>query len=88
MTLDELRAAMNACEDLEYHFTGGETNFGRTGIVPGWYPCCVYKIKQGNVEIGVSTPRFLALEVTVLKKNLAIAFRRKAVRQSEQETAQ
>lgn len=78
MTQEELREAMLAYEDMEYHFTGGETNFDRTGIVPGWYPCSVYKIKpNGNVEIGVTTPTFLALEVTVLKRNIPLAFRKK-----------
>jgi hypothetical protein len=76
MTIDELRKAMETYEDLEYQFTGGETNFDRTGIVPGWYPCSLYKIlKSGNVKIGVTTPAFLALEVTVLKRNIPIAFR-------------
>lgn len=83
MTQQELHTAMETDEDMEYHFTGGETNFDRTGIVPGWYPCTVYEIKpNGNVEIGVTTPKFLALEVTVLKRNIPIAFRRKAGVQS------
>lgn len=77
MNIEELREAVANDEDLEYHFTGGETNFERTGIVPGWYPCSVYKIRSnGTVEIGVKTPRFIALEVTVLKRNIPIAFRK------------
>lgn len=78
MNIDELREAMNASEDLEYQFTGDETNFERTGIVPGWYQCSVYNIlKSGNVKIGVKTPNLTALEVTVLNRNIPIAFRRK-----------
>lgn len=77
MTENDLRKAMDADEDLEYQFTGGETNFERTGITPGWYPCSIYKFRSnGNVEIGVTTPNFLALEVTVLKRNIPIAFRK------------
>lgn len=79
MTPAELRTAMKSYEDMEYHFTGRETNFAQTNIIPGWYPCTIYDIKRnGNVEIGVTTPAFLALEVTVLKRNIPIAFRRKA----------
>lgn len=77
MTREEFRMAFLLDEKLEYHFTGSETNFEITGIEPGWYPCSLYEIKpNGNVEIGVKTPKFHALEVTVLKKNIPTAFRK------------
>lgn len=74
MNIDELRAVMNAEEEIEYHLMGNERS---TVPVPnpGWYSCFVVHIyPNGNAEI-VFTERDLG--VTVLKKNFAIAFRRK-----------
>lgn len=76
MGLEELRAAMDAEEEIEYHLTGNERSTVRVAPIPGWHSCVVEHIRRnGTVEIVLTD---FDLGVTVLKKNIAIAFRRKA----------
>jgi hypothetical protein len=74
MNVADLRNAWVSCEMLEYHLMGIE--HGATLLPgPGWYPCVIDEIcKNGNVEIVLTTQDDIG--VTVLKKNIPIAFRR------------
>ena len=73
MNLDELRNALETGEEIEYHLMGMEHNAGMLGK-PGWYRCYVSEILlSGNIEIGLIDSDW---GVTVLNKNLSIAFRR------------
>lgn len=79
MNQDELREAMKQEEEIEYHLEGVEQN-AHLLPGPGWYPCMVNWIgKSGNVEISFTSPELDGLGVTVLEKNISIAFRRKAM---------
>ena len=76
MTVDELLEAYYEDEELEYNITGGEQ--GGDFLKPGWYSCIInYVENNGDVGISFTDPGFKHVDVTVLKKNLAIAFRRK-----------
>lgn len=78
MTPEDLREAMESDEELEYHVTGRETDTHKLSPQPGWHPCFIYWFHpNGNVEIGFTTPELDEVGVTVLKTNIAIAFRRK-----------
>ena len=78
MNLDELRQAWQTDEELEYHLMGMEHGANRLPG-PGWYPCLIDEIyDNGDVEISFTSPKLSGLGATVLKKNLSIAFRRKA----------
>lgn len=85
MNQDELREAMKQEEEIEYHLEGVEQN-AHLLPGPGWYPCMVNWIgKSGNVEISFTSPELDGLGVTVLEKNISIAFRRKAAYVGERE---
>ena len=76
MTLDELREVLETGEEIEYHLMGVEHHAALLGA-PGWYRCCVDTIyPSGNVEIALTGTDLDGLYVTVLKKNISIAFRR------------
>lgn len=84
MSLDELRTALETGEELEYHAMGVEQNAGLLPG-PGWYPCRVDGIyASGNVEIAFTDPELDGLYVTVLKKNIPIAFRKHVDRNGPQ----
>lgn len=75
MTVEELRKALETDEEIEYHLMGMEQGADLLPG-PGWYPCRVEGIyPSGNVEIAL-TGDLDGIGVTVLRKNLAIAFRR------------
>lgn len=75
MTMEEIRKALQTGEEIEYHCTGVELGANLLPG-PGWYACLIDEIyKNGNVEISFTNPDLYGLGVTVLKKNLAIAFR-------------
>jgi hypothetical protein len=77
MTLDELREVLETGEELEYHLMGMEQNAHLLNG-PGWYRCRVDHIHpNGNVEIELTDPEVEGYFVTVLKKNISVAFRRK-----------
>jgi hypothetical protein len=77
MNQDELHKALEAEEEIEYHLEGVEQNANLLPG-PGWYPCIINWICQnGDVEIGLTDPALDGIGVTVLKKNIPIAFRRK-----------
>lgn len=77
MNAAELRKAMEAEEELEYHVTGKETDPGRQLPAPGWYPCTIEEMNNsGNAEINLVAPD-KDLWITVLARNFPIAFRRK-----------
>ena len=78
LTLEELREALVSSETLEYHLMGVEQGASLLHAGPGWYPCIVTGIyKNGDVEISFTSLEEEDLGVTVLKKNIPIAFRRK-----------
>jgi hypothetical protein len=75
MSIDELRQVFNAEEEIEYHLMGMEHGADLLSG-PGWYPCVVDWIyANGNVEITFTDQD--GIGVTVLKRNIGIAFRRK-----------
>lgn len=64
-------------EELEYHLMGVEQGFDTLGVSPGWYPCIIEKIyRSGNVKIFFTCPPIEYINVTVLKRNIPIAFRK------------
>lgn len=78
MNLEDMYEAYLSDEMLEYHVTGKETGANHLLSVPGWYPCIVnWVLTNGNVEIIVIRPDDRTIDVTVLKCNIPIAFRRK-----------
>lgn len=78
MNEEELRTVFDTEEEIEYHLMGMEQGADMIGK-PGWYPCIVTWIyKNGNVEISYTSPDLDGMGCTVLKKNIGIAFRRKA----------
>ena len=78
MNEQELREFFDTEEEIEYHLMGNEHGADLLSG-PGWYPCIVVWIyKNGNVEISFTSPDLEGMGVTVLKKNIGIAFRRKA----------
>lgn len=80
MNTDELRHVMETEEEIEYHVTGGEIDTKHLLPGPGWYPCIINWIcENGNVEISFTNPELDEIGVTVLKKNISIAFRQKVV---------
>lgn len=77
MDLDELRKALEEEKEIEYHCMGVEQNADLLPK-PGWYSCTVDEIyPSGNVEISFTNPDLYGIGVTVLRKNLSIAFQRK-----------
>lgn len=79
MTIQEMYTAYWSEEVLEYHLMGMEQGAGQFPG-PGWYSCRVdYVHDNGNVEISFADPGIRHLGATVLKRNIPIAFRRKAM---------
>lgn len=82
MNIEEIRRAMVDERELEYHVTGGEIDPDGTLPAPGWYPCTIDEMcANGTVEITLHAPlpdenAYHGLEVTVLGKNIPVAFRR------------
>lgn len=77
MNEKELREVFDTEEEIEYHVMGNETDEGGLLSIPGWYPCIVtWLYRNGDAEIGFTSPDLDTVGVTVLKKNFAIAFRR------------
>lgn len=79
MNIEEIRKAYETDEMLEYHVMGGEIDPDHLLPAHGWYPCEIVGVwKNGNVEIDLTTPNHpVPLQMTVLKRNIPIAFRRK-----------
>lgn len=77
MNIQEIRQAYQEDEILEYHAMGVEHGVGLLPG-PGWYPCYVDQIyPTGNVEIALIGPEVDGLYVTVLSRNIPVAFRKK-----------
>lgn len=77
MTLEEILNAYGTEETLEYHVTGGEIDPDHVLPEHGWYPCLInYVEDNGNVEISLVSPETEEIEITVLQKNIPIAFRK------------
>lgn len=75
MTLQDICAAMVAKEELEYHLMGVEKNAALIGN-PGWYSVLIDSIApNGDVECSFTSPDLDKMSVTVMKKNIPIAFR-------------
>ncbi len=76
VNIQEIRRAYQADEILEYHAMGVEHGIG---LLPGpdWYPCYIIEIyPSGNVEIELIGDEVDGVGVTVLERNIPIAFRR------------
>lgn len=77
MTLEDMRKALASREPLEYHLTGKEQGASLLDGA-GWYSCVVTHVYgNGNVEIAFTDPEHEDIGVTVLNKNIPIAFRRR-----------
>lgn len=75
MNIEEIRKALRKEQELEYHVTGGEIDPGALVPGPGWYPCFINWIcDNGDVEISLAGD-LDGVSVTVLAKNIPIAFR-------------
>ena len=79
MSEQELRRAYETGEEIEYHLMGMEQGANLLPG-PGWYRCRVDMIySDGNIEIAFTDEELDSLYVTVLKKNIAVAFRTMAL---------
>lgn len=83
LTTDDLREAYLSDGKLEYHLMGVERGFKSLGVAPGWYPCRIAGFwSNGNVEIAYTCEELDGIYVTVLKRNIPIAFRKPAESES------
>lgn len=77
MSIEELQEAFLTEEEIEYHLEGVEQGANLLPG-PGWYPVLInWFHKNGNVEISFTSPDLDGIGVTVLRKNISIAFRKK-----------